>query len=246
MPSQINTNSIDPTFPIPGVNQPTQGFRSNFLAIQNALVETRNEMNDLINKVVVSAPLTYGANTSINNFGGMINSNLSLMDFAYTSYDYGDISSSSTQIVDFNVAHTHKFNLTVPSVQSINVENFPNMGESEIVISVTANTTPQYVDFSAVTTNSNVYSNFPNANLVITNTNYPYVVKLNSLDGPNWNVKLVSGPSIFYETTPPSSSVGASGDIAGMISYDSSYFYICVGNYDAHTSIWTRTTLSTF
>jgi hypothetical protein len=60
MPSQINPNSIDPNYPIAGENQSTAGFRSNFLAIQNQFIETEAELNDLTNKVLVSAALTYG------------------------------------------------------------------------------------------------------------------------------------------------------------------------------------------
>lgn len=45
--------------------------------------------------------------------------------------------------------------------------------------------------------------------------------------------------------TPPT-SVGSSGDQAGDIAYDASYFYVCQANYDGVTAIWTRTALSTF
>ena len=38
----------------------------------------------------------------------------------------------------------------------------------------------------------------------------------------------------------PITSVGISGDVAGMISWDASYIYVCVGNYDGSTSIWKR------
>lgn len=38
----------------------------------------------------------------------------------------------------------------------------------------------------------------------------------------------------------PITSAGIPGDVAGMISWDASYIYICVGNYDGSTSIWKR------
>jgi hypothetical protein len=43
----------------------------------------------------------------------------------------------------------------------------------------------------------------------------------------------------------PTHSYGASGDKAGMIAWDSSYLYVCRGNYDGSTNIWRRITLPT-
>lgn len=44
----------------------------------------------------------------------------------------------------------------------------------------------------------------------------------------------------------PSSNVGASGDVAGMIAWDTNYIYICVGTHDGSTAIWKRVALSTW
>ena len=43
-----------------------------------------------------------------------------------------------------------------------------------------------------------------------------------------------------------SSSVGSTGDKAGMIAWNSSYLYVCVANYDGSTAIWKRVTLNSF
>lgn len=48
------------------------------------------------------------------------------------------------------------------------------------------------------------------------------------------------------QTTPPSSSTGTAGDVAGMIAYDSTYFYWCVADYDGSTAIWRRVAGATF
>ena len=34
------------------------------------------------------------------------------------------------------------------------------------------------------------------------------------------------------QTNPPTSSSGQAGDVAGMIAYDTEYFYVCVADYD--------------
>jgi hypothetical protein len=40
----------------------------------------------------------------------------------------------------------------------------------------------------------------------------------------------------------PAASIGAAGDVAGMIAYDELYIYVCVADYDGTTPIWKRTT----
>lgn len=38
----------------------------------------------------------------------------------------------------------------------------------------------------------------------------------------------------------PTSSVGTTGDMKGMMAVDSNFIYICVANYDTSTVIWRR------
>lgn len=66
----------------------------------------------------------------------------------------------------------------------------------------------------------------------------------------NGNVELVPNAagrvvivddSITINTSKtPASSVGADGDTAGMIAWNSSYIYVCTANYDGSTNIWKR------
>jgi len=46
------------------------------------------------------------------------------------------------------------------------------------------------------------------------------------------------------QATPPTSSSGKIGDKAGMIAYDTTYFYVCVEDFDASTEIWKRVLFS--
>jgi len=48
------------------------------------------------------------------------------------------------------------------------------------------------------------------------------------------------------KSTPPATSQGAAGDVAGMTSYDGTYFYYCYGNYNGSSNIWKRISGSTF
>jgi hypothetical protein len=42
------------------------------------------------------------------------------------------------------------------------------------------------------------------------------------------------------QQTVPTSPSGEVGDAAGMYAFDTTYFYVCVADYDATTEIWKR------
>ena len=256
MSSQVNPNSINPAYPIPGVNQSSQGFRTNFLAIQNFSNQYVLEMNDLINKVIVSAPLEYGSQSTINNFGGMFNSNMSTYDSGLKVWDIGAISTSNTVPISFGNGAVQTFSLTgtAGGTQTINLSDFPGLGYSEMVLNITATNTPQFVDFGnlvsggTVSTNGGVGIagfNSSSANFAMTTTS-PYSFILGSLDGVNWLLS-VKGTAVA-RMNPPSSHLGDIGDTTGMIASDpaGTYIYICTGNYDGVTTIWQRAATGPF
>lgn len=85
--SNINTSSINITYPTPGVNNSTQGFRDNFSNIKLALDTTKTELNDLQTKVVLKSGLT---GTSINNdMANTVISNCVTKTFRASTYDLG-------------------------------------------------------------------------------------------------------------------------------------------------------------
>jgi hypothetical protein len=47
------------------------------------------------------------------------------------------------------------------------------------------------------------------------------------------------------QTVAPASSEGAPGDLAGMIAWDATYFYVCVADYDSSTTVWQRIAFDT-
>jgi len=254
--SQVNPSSINAAYPVPGVNQSSQGFRTNFLAIQNNFAQYVVEMNDVINKAIVSAPLTYGANTSINNFGGMQNSNLSLFDFAYTVYNGGNISSSQNIPLNFSNGYVQQYTLTsANSVITPIISNFPGLGYSEIVLDITAKATPQFVNLASITSTGNVYTNgnvgiagynATHSNITLTQANVPYTFKFSSSDGNNWVVSSPSTSAVAcsWPTGANITGVGNPGDTTGMVAFSTGNIYVCTNNYDGSTVIWKRTALS--
>lgn len=49
---------------------------------------------------------------------------------------------------------------------------------------------------------------------------------------------------IVVKQSVPASSVGASGDTAGLISWDTNYIYICTASHDGSSNIWKRVALT--
>ena len=139
MSSQINSNSINQSFPVAGVDNNSQGFRDNFTAIKNNFTVTTREMNDLLNKVVVKAPLTYGPNPSnvANDLAGSGINNAVFAGCSTAVVDLGTISDTSTITLDFKAGGFQMVTLTGSSVSSpVIFSNFPTTGYAEIRLSV--------------------------------------------------------------------------------------------------------------
>lgn len=97
MTSTINTGSIDVNFPTPGVNNSSQGFRTNFAAIRNNLTIAGAEIGDLQNKAILKAPLI---GTSLNNdMNNAQISNALTLGFRATTFNLGN-NLSGTVIID--------------------------------------------------------------------------------------------------------------------------------------------------
>jgi hypothetical protein len=107
--SNINTNPIDPTFPVPGVNNSSQGFRDNFASIKNNLDITSSELTDLQNKVVLKSALS-GVSLD-NDMANTIISNAATRNFRSTLKDYGVFvngDTGDTVIIDVSAADVHR------------------------------------------------------------------------------------------------------------------------------------------
>lgn len=102
--SQINTNGINVNYPLPGVNNSSQGFRDNFAAIRTNLNTAGNEITDLQNKVVVKAALD---NFAVNNdMANTLISNAATRGFRSTTYNLGN-ALAGTVVVDVSKADIH-------------------------------------------------------------------------------------------------------------------------------------------
>jgi hypothetical protein len=102
--STINTNGLDVNYPVPGVNNNSQGFRNNFTNIKQNLDIAYNEITDLQDSVVLKNAL---GNATINNdMGNVLISNASTLNFRATTYNLGSALVGQI-VVDMSLADVH-------------------------------------------------------------------------------------------------------------------------------------------
>lgn len=102
--STINTNGIDVNYPVPGVNNNSQGFRDNFASIKTNINTAATEITDLQNKVVVKQALT--GSTLNNDMANTLISNASTRSFRATTNNLGN-ALSGTVLVNVSLGDVH-------------------------------------------------------------------------------------------------------------------------------------------
>ena len=146
MASNIITSTININFPVSGLSNNSQGFRDNFAAIKNNFVVSAREMNDLLNKVVVKSPLTYGPSPSgtNNNFNGAEIAAAVFAGCSLATANLNTITTGSTITVDYSMGSFQEVTLAGSGAQSSTLafSNFPSTGNyAEVRLRVTANNT---------------------------------------------------------------------------------------------------------
>ena len=241
--SQINTNGINVNYPVPGVNNNSQGFRDNFATIRTNLNTASTEITDLQNNVVVKSAL---ANTTVNNnMANTLISNALTRSFRASTYNLGN-NISNTVIVNASLGDvqygTISGNTTIqlagwaPSGTQSNVQLILNISNSQSVISF-----PSQVSMTG-TYGVETLENFANVGNVPTVT-IPYGVnqleyRLSTTDcGNNITIEPFNRPRIstqVQQRTP--APTGFQGDVAGDIAVDANYVYVCTGSFDSNIS----------
>lgn len=132
MSSQITPNSINQNYPVAGVDNNSQGFRDNFTSIKNNFTITAREINDLMDKVVVKAPLTYGSTPAAtnNSFADEVIETAAFKDCSLVTASNGTISTAGTLTIDYTDGSFQTVTLSGSSVTStLAFSNFPPSGK---------------------------------------------------------------------------------------------------------------------
>ena len=176
--STINTNPINVNYPVPGVNNNSQGFRDNFASIVTNLNAAGTEITDLQNKVVVKQALI---GTTINNdMANTLISNASTRSFRATTYNLGN-ALSGTVLVNTSLADVQYG--TIAANTTINFGSWAPAGtQSNVQLNLSISNTLSTITFpSNVTLGATTLENYSNVN-GNTSVTVPYgVTQLNYL-----------------------------------------------------------------
>lgn len=228
MTSTINTNGINATYPTPGVNNNSQGFRDNFTAIKNNLNTAATELTDLQSKVVLKAALT---NATLNNdMANTVISNAATRGFRATTYNLG---SALSGVLVVNVGLGDVQYGTITANTSLQFTGWaPSGTQSNIELNFTFANANAYISFPTevsangtygVTTLEN-YANVANVSQVNVPAGVSQVTYiLSTLDcGENISIEQINRPrqsTQIIKRTP--SPIGFVGDSTGAICTDS-------------------------
>lgn len=250
--STINTNGIDVNYPVPGVNNNTQGFRDNFNAIKSSLNTAASEITELQNTSVLKQSL---ANSVLNNdMANTLISNASTLGFRATTYNLGNNLSGEITI-DLSLGDVHYGSITEDTY--LTFKNWAPVGTQsnvELQLNISNANARLYFPTEVVFANNNfgvtTLENYANVNdsATITAPNGVSRVdyRFSTLDcGTTITVEPYNRPRIttqIQQRVPL--CVGAPGDIIGTVAVDTNYLYTCIGNYDGN--IVTKTATATY
>ena len=247
--SAIDTGQIDTAYPVPGINNSTQGFRTNFTAIKSGLDTASNEITDIQTKAVVKAALT---GIPLNNdMANTLISNALVQGFRATTYNLGnnlsgtvtvDITNGDVQYGTITGNVVLEFAKWAPAGTQSNVQTVFTVANNQAVITLPNNITDGTITIENYSGNGTAGGNLT-VPADVTKLHHEFT----TLDcGTNITMLPIDRPrkSTQVVTDVPSSNIGARGDRAGTIAADSTYFYVCTGDYNGSTAIWKRISLS--
>jgi hypothetical protein len=244
--STINTNPINVNYPVPGVNNNSQGFRDNFASIVTNLNTAGTEITDLQNKVVVKQALI---GTTVNNdMANTLISNASTRSFRATTYNLGN-AISGTVLVNVSLG-----DVQYGTIAGNTIVNFgswaPTGTQSNVQLSLAVSNAEAVISFPAALTISNnsgvtTLENFANVAGIPTVTVPNGVTQLNYLIsstdcGVTLSIQPINRPrqttEIFERLITPT---GFQGDVNGDIAVGPSFNQLNISNTTTTSNIFT-------
>lgn len=247
--SAINTGSINVAYPVPGVNNSSQGFRDNFTAIKNNLDVASTEITELQNKAIVKSAIT--GVTLNNDMNNTLISNALTLRFRGTTYALGN-NLSGAVTVDLTKGDL-QYGTVTGNIQLAFAKWAPDNTVSTVQLLLTvASPSIEILLPPSVTIGTKTLENCT-SNMVrvlgslgldspsvlhwaFTTTNCGTTIEVVPINRPRKTTQLTN--------TVPTSSVGIQGDRAGQIASDTSYIYVCTADWDGTTNIWKRVALT--
>lgn len=246
--STINTNGINVNYPVPGVNNNSQGFRDNFASIKTNLNTAGTEITDLQNKVVVKSAL---ANTTVDNdMANTLISNALTRSFRASTYNLGG-SITGTLVINVSLGDVQYG--TIAGNTTIQFTGWAPTGtQSNVQLQLAVSNSSATISFPTEVTNGVTslenYANVANTSTVtvpygVTELDYRFstVDCGNSITVEPYNNSRIAS-QVQLRTPSPT---GFQGDVAGDVAVDASYAYVCTGTFNsggANTLVKSATT----
>lgn len=236
MTSAINTNGINVNYPVPGINNSSQGFRDNFSAIKTDLNTAATEITDLQNNVVLKQALT---GTTLNNdMANTLISNAATRGFRASTFNLGN-AISGTVMVNASLGDVQYG--TIAGNTTIQFAGWAPAGtQSNVQLQFAISNANAVISFPTAVANSNTLSTLENFVPGTANITIPYGVsqldyRLSTVDcGNTILIEPYNRPRIdtqIQQRTP--APTGLPGDVAGTVAVDTNYAYVCTASYDA-------------
>ena len=151
MASLINPNTINSSFPVAGQNNNTQGFRNIFAATVNNFTIAQAEISDLMNKTILTAPLTDGNIFVSNNLNSMAMQGGVYFDNSLALVQHGTLTTTATEVFDFEQGAVHIVTLNGnPAITTVSIANFPNTGYSQLHLQISVANTNHQLSFNGI------------------------------------------------------------------------------------------------
>lgn len=260
--SAINTNNIDTNYPVPGVNNSTQGFRDNFSGIKNNLNTAADELTDLQNKAILKSALT--DRVLINDMAGAPLSNALVNGFRSKTYNLGE-NLSGDVLINVSKADVHfgtiqantvvSFGAWPPSGTQAEVEVYLNIANVNATITLPTTVMSGGQILSGMRDSTRLLENFyatGNATVYTNNITAPNGVsvlhlKFTTVDcGTTLDVFPVNRNQRATQLTLRTpTSIGLPGDFPGQMCMDQNgNIYFCLGIYNGTNPIWGKVTVT--
>lgn len=238
--SSINTNNLDVNYPVPGVNNNSQGFRNNFASIKTNLDAAGSEITDLQNKAVVKQAL---ANTTLNNdMANTLISNAAIRSFRATTLNLGGALSGTVKI-NASLGDVQYGTLSANSNVTLQFGNWaPDGTQSNVQLILNVVDSNSYIRFGGTSVNNSVTTlenyQYDSGNLAIHASNgvSQMSFRCSTTDcGNTITVEPYDRPrqSTEIQTLSQISPVGFQGDVPGTVSMGPSYDQLGISSTNA-------------
>jgi hypothetical protein len=246
--SSINTNSIDVSYPSPGVNNSSQGFRDNFAGIKNNIEIAKTELADLQKNVLVKGALS--GTTMANDMNGGIISNVLQTGTRRLTYSLGS-NLSGTVGIDVSLGEVHH-GIVVSNI-SLMFTKWATTEQQQVDVKLQVSKgqkiyLPSNVKIGIDTLEG--YDSVNHAVLVPYGVSDLHFVFITSDCGTNITVSVLNRPRQSTQVAARTFDViananvlhGESGDMEGDVAYYGGNIWVCHTSYvDGSANIWQTT-----